>query len=165
MFKINDYVMYGITGVCKILDIKEEKDRNSVIKKYYVLRPIYSKNTIIKTPVSNMKISMRKIHSLDEVNSLITAIPSEETLWIEDEKSRNEKFKSMLKSGDCEALIKLVKSIYENKKSNRELGKKAYKGDEEIMKTAERLLNEEFAIILNISPDEVNSYIAEKMSQ
>ena len=54
---------------------------------------------------------------------------------------------------------------YENKKSNRELGKKAYKGDEEIMKTAERLLNEEFAIILNISPDEVNSYIAEKMSQ
>ena len=36
MFKINDYVMYGITGVCKILDIKEEKDRNSVIKKYYV---------------------------------------------------------------------------------------------------------------------------------
>ena len=45
-----------------------------------------------------MKISMRKIHSLDEVNSLITAIPSEETLWIEDEKSRNEKFKSMLKS-------------------------------------------------------------------
>ena len=149
MFKINDYVMYGITGVCKILDIKEEKDRNSVIKKYYVLRPIYSKNTIIKTPVNNMKISMRKIHSLDEVNSLITAIPS----------------KSMLKSGDCEALIKLVKSIYENKKSNRELGKKAYKGDEEIMKTAERLLNEEFAIILNISPDEVNSYIAEKMSQ
>ena len=74
MFKINDYVMYGITGVCKILDIKEEKDRNSVIKKYYVLRPIYSKNTIIKTPVNNMKISMRKIHSLDEVNSLITAI-------------------------------------------------------------------------------------------
>ena len=71
----------------------------------------------------------------------------------------------MLKSGDCEALIKLVKSIYENKKSNRELGKKSYKGDEEIMKTAERLLNEEFAIILNISPDEVNSYIAEKMSQ
>ena len=33
------------------------------------------------------------------------------------------------------------------------------------MKTAEQLLNEEFAIILNISPDEVNSYIAEKMSQ
>ena len=62
-------------------------------------------------------------------------------------------------------IVKLVKSIYENKKSNRELGKKAYKGDEEIMKTAERLLNEEFAIILNISPDEVNSYIAEKMSQ
>ena len=81
-----------------------------------------------------MKISMRKIHSLDEVNSLITAIPSEETLWIEDEKSRNEQFKSMLKSGVCKALIKLVKSVFENKKSNRELGKKVYKGDEEIMK-------------------------------
>lgn len=164
MFKINDYVMYGVTGVCKILDIKEETDRNREIKEYYVLSPVYSKNTIIKTPVNNVKISMRKIHSLEEVNSLISNIPTEKTVWIEDEKSRSEEFKSMLRSGECENLIKLVKSIYENKKNKSELGKKAYKGDEEIMKTAERLINEEFATILEISPDEVQSYILSKIS-
>jgi CarD family transcriptional regulator len=33
------------------------------------------------------------------------------------------------------------------------------------MKEAERLLNEEFAIILNISPDEITSYISSKINQ
>ena len=25
MFKVNDYIMYGTTGVCKIIDIKKQK--------------------------------------------------------------------------------------------------------------------------------------------
>ena len=25
MFKVNDYVVYGLTGVCQIIDIKKEK--------------------------------------------------------------------------------------------------------------------------------------------
>lgn len=165
MFNINEYVMYGVTGVCKVLDIKEEKDRNNSLTEYYILSPIYSKNTIIKTPVDNVKISMRKIHSKDEVNSFISNISDENIVWIDDERKRSETFKSMLKSGECSELIKLVKSIYENRKLKKAMGKKPYKGDEEIMKTAERLLNEEFATILNIDLNEVNSYIAENISQ
>lgn len=37
------------------------------------------------------------------------------------------------------------------------------KGDDDIMKEVERLLNEEFAIILNISHDEVTSYISSQI--
>ncbi|NLO98057.1 MAG: hypothetical protein GX091_08320 [Peptococcaceae bacterium] len=38
-------------------------------------------------------------------------------------------------------------------------GKKLAKADEDIMKIAEKNMNEEFAAALNISPDEVISYI------
>lgn len=165
MFKVNDYIMYGVTGVCKVIDIKEESFINSNSKECYVLSPIYSKNTIIKIPVDNDKVSMRKLHSKEEVFSLINNMPNKETLWIDNDKERSEKFKAMLKTGDCEELITLVKSIYFNKKNKMSVGRKINKNDDEIMKVAENLLNEEFATILDIHPSEVKSYILEHVEQ
>ena len=64
----------------------------------------------------------------------------------------------MLKNGECEDLIKMVKSIHSNKK-NKALGKRTNKNDDEVMKTAENLLNEEFSISLGIEKENVKSYI------
>ena len=75
-------------------------------------------------------------------------------------KKRNNQFKMMLKSGKCEDLIKLIF----NKRYAKSTSKKLNKADKEIIKEAERLLHEEFAIILNISPNEVNSYIASQIA-
>lgn len=165
MFKVNDYIMYGMTGACKVVGIEEGKDIKNEKKNYYILDPVYSKNTTIKIPVDNKKISMRKLHSKDEIFALINDMSNEEILWIDDEKQRNEQFKSMLKTGKCEELIKLVKSIYLNKKQKKLIGKKTYKNDEEIMKAAEKLLNEEFAVTLGIEPSEVSSYISSHIPQ
>lgn len=165
MFKVDEYIMYGVTGVCKVIDIKEEKLMNNVEKEYYVLNPIYSKDTVIKIPVDSTKISMRRIMSRDDIDSLINDMPNKETLWIDDEKERNEKYKSMLKSGDCEELITLMKSIYTNKKQKKTLGERSRKSDEELMKTAEKLLNEEFATVLDINIKDVKSYILSHVSE
>ena len=155
MFKVDDYIMYGRTGVCKVVDITNEKFINGEERKYYVLSPIHNNNnTIIKIPLDNAKIPMRKIISKEDVTSLINDMSNMEALWIDDEKKRSNEFKTMLKSGKCEDLIKLI--------SNKRHSKKLNKADKEIIKEAERLVNEEFAIILNISPKEVNSYISSK---
>ena len=154
MFKVDDYIMYGRTGVCKVIDITNEKFINGEERKYYVLSPIHNNNTIIKIPLDNTKIPMRKIISKEDVTSLINDMSNMEALWIDDEKKRSNEFKTMLKSGKCEDLIKLI--------SNKRYSKKLNKADKEIIKEAERLVNEEFAIILNISPKEVNSYISSK---
>ncbi len=155
MFKVDDYIMYGRTGVCKVVDITNEKFINGEERKYYVLSPIHNNNnTIIKIPLDNTKVPMRKIISKEDVTSLINDMSNMEELWIEDEKKRSNEFKTMLKSGKCEDLIKLI--------SNKRHSKKLNKADKEIIKEAERLVNEEFAIILNISPKEVNSYISSK---
>lgn len=103
---------------------------------------------------------MRKIISKGYMTSLINDMNNMETLWIDDEKTRNKQFKTMLKSGKCEDLIKLIF----NKRYSKSISKKLNKADKEIIKEAERLLNEEFAVILNISPNEVNSYISSQIS-
>lgn len=160
MFKVDDYIMYGRTGVCKVIDITNERFINGEERKYYVLSGIHNNNnnnnTIIKIPLDNTKIPMRKIISKGDVTSLINDMSNMEALWIDDERKRSNKFKTMLKSGKCEDLIELI--------SNKRYFKKLNKADKEIIKEAERLVSEEFAIILNISPKEVNSYISSKKS-
>ncbi|AUN14340.1 CarD family transcriptional regulator [Paraclostridium sordellii] len=159
MFNVDDYIMYGMTGVCKVVDITNEKFINGEKRKYYVLNPIYNNDTTIKVPLDNDKIPMRKVISKGDMTSLINDIPNMEILWIDDEKKRMAQFETMLKSGQCEELIKLIRNIKFSKKYSGANGKKLYKSDKDIMKEAKRLLTEEVAIILNIYPNEANSYI------
>ncbi|WP_270641989.1 CarD family transcriptional regulator [Paraclostridium sordellii] len=159
MFNVDDYIMYGMTGVCKVVDITNEKFINGEKRKYYVLNPIYNNDTTIKVPLDNDKIPMRKVISKGDMTSLINDIPNMEILWIDDEKKRMAQFETMLKSGQCEELIKLIKNIKFSKKYARSNDKKLYKSDKDIMKEAKRLLTEEVAIILDIYPKEANSYI------
>jgi len=160
MFKVNDYVMYNSTGVYKIIDITREKDINNHEIEYYVLEPAYENNNLtIKIPVQNQKVFMRKILSKEAVLKLIAAIPTKETNWIEDNRARIENFKTALRTGESEELVKLIKTLYLKRQERTDLGKKLWKVDEDIMKVAEKNLNEEFAIVLNIEPDEVASYI------
>ena len=163
MFNVDDYIMYGKTGVCKVVDITNEKFINGEKRKYYILSPIYNNDTIIKIPLDNDKVPMRKVISKGDMTALINDIPNMEILWIDDEKKRIAQFETMLKSGQCEELIKLIKSIKFSKKYARSIGKKLEKPDRDIMKEAERLLTEEFAIILNVYPNEASSYILSKI--
>ncbi|MGI6123411.1 MAG: CarD family transcriptional regulator [Acetivibrionales bacterium] len=164
MFKVNDHIIYNNMGVCKVVDIREEKDINDKVTNFYILKPVYGNNLTIKTPVNNTKVFMRKILKKDDVLSLIESLPDQETGWINDDRKRNEFFKATLKKGDSEGWAKLIKTIYKHKQEKSAMGKKLMKVDEDIMKTAEKNLYEEFATALNISPEEVVNYIMEHVS-
>lgn len=164
MLKINDYVIYNLIGVCKIIDITEGKDIHDVETEYYVLQPVCNSNLIIKCPVNGPKILIRKIISKNEALSLIETIPETETVWIENNRERNVSFKAALKTGDSEEWMKLLKTLYVEKQEKSDAGKKLCKSDEDIMKTVERNLFEEFAIALDILPDQVSSLIEDRIS-
>lgn len=164
MFKVNDYVVYGSTGVCQIVDIKKEKYLSSDETEYYVLQPAYNNKMTIKTPVNNLKVLMRELISKDEVLSLIATISENKTIWINDDRQRNEFFKAALRTGKSEEWMKIIKTLHLEKKEKSVVGKKLNKTDEDIMKTAEKQLYEEFAMALNIAPDEVLPYILEHIS-
>ena len=68
-------------------------------------------------------------------------------------------FKSIIKSSICSDLAQLIKSININEQEKLSSGKKLSKTDEDFKKTAEKLINEEFATVLNIPVEEVSSFI------
>lgn len=162
MFKVNDYVVYGLTGVCQITDIA--KDDCNGETEYYVLNPVYNDNMTIKVPVNNPNILMRSISTKDDVLSLIAMMPDLHTVWIDDDKQRVNNYKAALKTGKTEEWARIIKTLYLEKEAKFVDGKKLRKTDEDILITAEKYLNEEFAVALNISPDEVVEYILEHIS-
>ncbi|NLN81626.1 MAG: CarD family transcriptional regulator [Clostridiales bacterium] len=164
MFSIDDYVVYGTTGVCKIADIRtdcfgcEEKE-------YYILQPVYTKNSTLYVPTDSqtVKRKMKPILSEDEINELIRAISDEKAEWIKEDSARREKFTGIIKNGDRKELLKLIKALHLHKKDRVESGRKLNNTDENFMKTAEKLIYDEFAFVLNIKPDDVLPYIMEQI--
>jgi CarD family transcriptional regulator len=158
--------MYGSIGVCQIIDISKEKYLNlsSDEIEFYVLQSVYNNKMTIKTPVNNPKVSMREIITKDDALLLIEAVSETETIWINNDRQRSANFKAALKTGSSEDCIKIIKTLYLEKKEKSAVGKKLRKMDEDIMKAAEKQLYGEFAIALNISPDEVIPFILNNIS-
>lgn len=158
MFQINDYVVYGTTGVCKIVDISEQ-DFGIKGKVYYTMKPIYDKDGTVFVPVDNDKISMRKMISKDEAENIVKNIPTVKLLLIPDEKQREAKYKEAIQSGDCNTWIQILKGLYVRKQENIDKGKKQLISEQRIMKAVERLLYGELAAALEMEPENVEDYI------
>ena len=111
MFKVNDTIMYGTQGVCKIIEITE-KDFMGAKKEYYVLKPVNDKGATLFAPV-NVKANnkMRKILSKEEVYELIAKMPQEETCWVQGDNLRKETYKKIISNGDHTELIRLIKTL------------------------------------------------------
>ena len=158
MFRVNDYVMSFSSGVCRITAIKAD-EASSNDSEYFVLSPVYQSNLTVMVPVRSAGNLMRPILTKEEVLVLIASMPDLETIAVPDCRERTNMFKAALKTRDNNSLIKVIKTLYLEKQSKTSSNQKLTKPDEEIMNAAERQLNEEFAIALEITPEEVPSLI------
>ncbi len=158
MFKIGDHVMYGSSGLCKIIDIRNENFGGKE-ERYYILELVFDQSTVIYAPLLNNKTPMRYVIDENEIYNIIHALPEAENLWLENDKERNDRFKEILRSGNCRLIIFMIKSIYMHKLKQAEKGKKLHIADDNIIKTAERLAYSELAFVLGIQPDDVVPFI------
>lgn len=158
MFKVNDTVMYGRSGVCRIVDICKKNFINNELL-YYVLQPVYENKCTIYCPVDSKKVQMRKLLDIDEIRELIRTMPDEITIWDNNDRARRETYDKIIKSGDHRELIKLIKTLYLKRKELNSTGKKFHIADEKAMNDAEKLLYQEFALVLDIQLDEVVPFI------
>ncbi|MGI6297894.1 MAG: CarD family transcriptional regulator [Saccharofermentanales bacterium] len=159
MFKINDYVVFGSTGVCQITDIIDESFGGPTEKKYYVLTPLHGNSSTIYVPVDNDKVVLRKILKRSDIDELISIMPDLDNEWINEDSPRKALFNEILQSGDLERVIHMIKIIYRRRQEVEEIGKKLSNADTESLKAAEKLLHNEFALVLDIEPDEVGPFI------
>ncbi len=163
MFNIDDYVIYGGNGVCKVTDIGIPDIRSfDSDKEYYTLEPVYENGKIF-APVDNNKVVMRKVITKEEADNLINSIPTVEVNWVEDMKDRDSQFKDIIRNYDCRGFIKIIKTIIERKKKCTSDGKKLSVSDANYLKRAQEYLCGELAIALNIPKDMVDGYIKNRL--
>ena len=117
MFKPGDLVIYGGTGVCRIVSVEPSSSGRENGRLYYTLKPI-SQTFPITTPVDNAKVFMRPIISRKEAEDLIDSIPSIHAEAYSSKVMRElaEHYQSILSTYDCRNLIELTMSIYAKKK-------------------------------------------------
>ena len=166
MYQINDIVMYAAQGVCRITDI-QSNDFNGTAARYYVLQPVSSENALLYVPADNpmMTEKMRRLLSKDEIYDMIRSLADAEPLWIENEHARKERYKELLSQGDRKALIQMVKTVYLHRERLAERGRKMHLTDERFFKEAEKLLYDEFALVLNINKEDVVPFIVRQLDQ
>lgn len=166
MFQVNDVIIYGSQGVCKIIDT-EVKTVGGVKKTYFVLKPISDKGSTIFAPRDNELVlkKMRRLLNKEEIHELIRSMPEEEAIWVTDENARKERYKSILASGERTELIKMIKAIYAHKQAREAEGKRLHMSDERFFKDAEQILYNEFQYVLDLaSKEDLMDYIFAQMA-
>ena len=165
-FNVNDTVVYGTSGVCKIVNI-EEKDFMGTKKNYFVLKPIKSDSSTYFVPTNNETLiaKMRKLLSEKEINELIDSMANEPANWIDNDNERREKYKNIISKGNHTELIKMIKAIFFEKKEREAIGKRLHASDERFLKDAEQILHGEFQYVLNFNEDQLLTYIFNRIEK
>ena len=167
MFQVNDVIIYGAQGVCKITDI-EEKTVSGVKKSYFVLKPVGDTGSTIFAPTDNEHVlkKMRRLLTKAEIHKLIDSMQSENAVWVENENERKELYKGILAQGDRVELIKMIKAIYAHKKEREAEGKRLHMSDERFFKDAEQILYNEFQYVLDLSgKNDLMAYIFDRIEK
>ena len=166
MFQAGDVIVCGTHGVCRVEKVgplsSAVADRDRL---YYTLKPLYARGSVVFTPVDNEKMVIRPVISREEALRLIDGIRDAEALGIEDERKREENYKTALKSCRAEELVKMIKTINARKRSRAARGKKATDADSRYVKLAEDYLYGELAISLDLERDQVKAFIRERIGE
>ena len=164
MYAIGDLIVYGAEGVYRVEDIgcpgimPGDQSRT-----YYTLTPLFSAGKTYAPVDSSVK--MRPIMTGESARQLVHKMPSiQADVYEEDNLHKlTDHYKSVIRTYDCEKLVRLIKAIYVKGKVLSEGGKKLGQVDQRFMKRAEDMLHEELSAALEIPKDDVRDYIEERV--
>lgn len=165
MLNIGETVVFGTEGIFRIEETTQ-KVIGGKMTDYYVLRSTGKDKSTVFLPMDNQVLldKAKPLVTKEEITRLIENIPNSEDCWVDDHKQRKEKFNRILQSGDRQGIIALAGTIYNKQKAQVAAHKKLNSSDERFLREAERIINLEFAFVLNKTPDEVKEYIRKRMT-
>ena len=114
--------------------------------------------------VSNSDLRLRLCLTKEAWN-LIKRIPEISTAWINNEKMREQNYKAAIKANDPEALVAIIKMIYERKQKRLAQGKKSTATDARYFQMAENLLYMELGVALGKPKEEICKTIINYINQ
>ena len=160
MYQPGDQIVYGSHGVCNIVALEIKTiDRKKV--EYYVLSPIERNEARFYVPTQN-QVAVSKLRPVLTKEELDTMLKDPDVLrdcWIADENRRKLVYREMINSTDRGRLIGMVHTLHLHREQQRKSGRKFHLCDENSLRDAEKLLNEEISLVLNIPVSQVEEYI------
>ena len=96
MFKKGDYIVYGSTGVCEVLDVTTmHMDGIPDDKLYYILQPYQKNGSEVFTPVDNKRTVMRNIIPPLKAKELLESMEDLEDFKVPVQKFREDSYKNV----------------------------------------------------------------------
>lgn len=165
MYQIGDQVVYGIHGVCCVVEQEERViDRKRVT--YLVLEPVGRDGSRYLVPTHNAAAmaKLRKKLSREELEDLLKSETIRVNGWITDENQRKQTYRELISSGDLAKLMQMVHTLYRHKNAQAAAGRKVHLCDENFLRDAEKLLASEAAIVLGMEYDQARKYLKENLN-
>lgn len=161
MYQKNDFVVYK-HDVCKVIDIKEDSDAKNT---YYVLMPIDDNSLTIQISTENKRGFLKDVISSDDAKKLLERVKEITPIEEINEKNLEVKYKELLKTGNHEDLIKIIKTTYLRNENRVHQRKKISEKDDTFFHLAEKYLYNELSVSLNIPVDKVSDYISKVVNE
>ena len=166
MYQIGDKVVYGVHGVCMVVDQEERMiDRKRQV--YLALEPVGQGGSRYFVPTHNAA-AMAKLRHMLTREELVEMIESEAVHtdgWIQDENQRKQTYRELISSGDRARLMQMVCTLYKHKAAQAAAGRKCHLCDDNFLRDAEKLLIREIAIVMEIDQEQAKQFVRSKLKE
>ena len=134
-------------------------------KESYILIPVDDNSLKITVPVEIGNNQIRSIITKNEVEKIISYIPSIKVIEVTNDKTIENEYKKYLDEYSHENLIKIIKTTYLRNKERLDAKKKVSDKDDMYFKIAEKLLYTEFSLALNKNYEDTKNYVIHKVKE
>lgn len=165
-FEVGQYVVYGTNGICMVDSIELVSFAAGTPKEYYyVLRQHKNPSNKYFVPLKNEALlsTLREPMRREDIEDILMGLSDDDVTWISDRRERGERFRDILHEGVSGRLLSMIICIYEKKRELAKSGKKLSVTDQTTLKSAEKLVEEEFAWALEMDPGEVPAFIRRRL--
>lgn len=146
MFRQGELVVHPGEGVCRVEDVRTEEFQKGQPREYYLLRPMAAGGMTVYLPVDQTRVPLRPIMDAERARTLHDAAQAAESVWVANDRERQERFTAILHAAEPEAMMRMVLDIREQQAARRQRGKKLRFTDEHALQEAERLLKQELEL-------------------
>ena len=165
-FNVNDYVIYGKSGLCFIKEIKKMRMANGPLSEYYILNSVSGNNVTIYVPCDkeNLVAKMRRPLTKTEIDTILEDAKGQQINWIDNNNERADYFKKITDSDNYRDWILLISCIHMKKTEKQANGKHLSSKDESTLKLLEKLIEDEFCYSMQLNSNQIGEYIREKLN-
>ena len=164
MFQIGECIVYGTSGICRVMDICASPYDKTDERQYYLLVPLHNPmSSTIYTPVCNDRVPMRRLMTPEEIEALIGRIPEIELLTVPTEKQRREIYRASIGTLEPAGYVRVIKTVRRRRAELAAARKHFPVTDLEYGRLATHLLYSECAHVLGLAEENMEAYFEERL--